>query len=77
MEGEGRGRDFLGLSFEFSAVRDWKVSLAAPSFDLCVGCCDGLGIALRNEGIDFILLGGDGAASSSTSFEPFSGLALF
>ncbi len=71
---EGRGRDLLGLSFEFSAVREWKISLAAPGFDLCAGCCDGLGLALRKEGIDLILLGGDdGAASSSTS----SGLVLF
>ena len=74
----GRGRDLLGLSFEFSAVRDWEVSLAAMGFDLCAGCCDGLGLALRKEGIDFFLPGGDDrAASPSTSFESLSGLVLF
>ena len=75
---EGRGRDLLGLSFEFSAGGEWKVSLAATGFDLCTGCCDGLGLALRKEGIDFIILGSDDrAASSSTSFGSFSGLVLF
>ncbi len=75
---EGRGRDLLSLSFEFSVVRDWAVSLAATGLNLRAGCCDGLGLALRKEGIDVFLLGGDDrAASPSTSSESFSGLVLF
>ncbi len=72
------GNGGLSAASEFSAGGDWAGAFIVLGFDCGADCSGDLGFALRNEGIDLILLGGDdrAAVTFSSAVASFGGLVL-